>query len=49
MRGRVELMKEGEEEDKAAWTFFIKHARVRQIVNFVMIVCPFNSEDISKE
>ncbi len=27
----------------------MKEARVRQIVNFVMIVCPFSSGDISRE
>ncbi len=28
---------------------FTEHARVRKIVNFVMIVCPFSSGDISRE
>ncbi len=42
-------MKEVEEEDRGGRKCFKEHARVRRIVNFVMIVCPFSSEDISRE
>ncbi len=28
---------------------FKEHARVRRMVNFVVIVCPFSSGDISRE
>ncbi len=42
-------MKEGEEEDKGGGTCFKEHARVRRIVNFVVIVCPFSNGDISRE
>ncbi len=28
---------------------FKEHARIRRIVNFVMIVCPFSNGDISRE
>ncbi len=38
-RQLLELVKEGEEEDKAGMNIFKEHARVRRIVNFVMIVC----------
>ncbi len=38
-RQLLELMKEGEEGAKC----FKEHARVRQILNFVMPVCPFIS------
>ncbi len=40
---------EGEEEDKGGKFFFKEHARIRRIVNFVMIVCPFSNGDISRE
>ncbi len=40
-------MKEGEEEEKGKC--FKEHARVRRIVNLVMIECPFSSGDISRE
>ncbi len=43
-------MKEGEEGDKGGRkNVFKEHARVRRIVNFVMIECPFSSGDISRE
>ncbi len=42
-------MKEGEEDDKGGRKIFKEHARVRRIVNFVMIVCHFSSGDISRE
>ncbi len=45
----LELMKEGEEEDKGGRKCFKEHVRIRQIVNFVMIVCPFSNGDISRE
>ncbi len=48
-RQLLEFMKEREEEDKEGGTFFKEHARIRRIVNFVMIVCPFSSGDISRE
>ncbi len=45
----LELMKEGEENEKKTGKYFKEHERISQIVNFVMIVCPFSSGDISKE
>ncbi len=48
-RQLLELMKEEEEEDKGGRKCFKEHSRVRRIVNFVMIVCPFSSGDISRE
>ncbi len=42
-------MKEGEEDDKGGRKIFKEHARIRRIVNFVMIVCHFSSGDISRE
>ncbi len=40
----LELMKDGE-----GGKCFKEHVRVRRIVNFVVIVCPFSSGDISRE
>ncbi len=48
-RQLLELMKEGRRRTKEGGKSFKEHARVRQIVNFVMIVCPFSSGDISRE
>ncbi len=39
----------GGENEKKQDFFFNEHARISQIFNFVMIVCPFSSGDISKE
>ncbi len=42
-------MKEVRRRTKEGGKCFKEHARVRRIVNFVMIVCPFSSGDISRE
>ncbi len=43
-RQLLELMKEGEEDKGGRTFFFLKHVRIRRIVNFVMIVCPLEVE-----
>ncbi len=42
-------MKKGRRRTKEGGKLFKEHVCVRQMVNFVMIVCPFSSGDISRE
>ncbi len=45
---RVDVKRE-RRRTKEGEKFLKEHARFRRIVNFVMIVCPFSSGDISRE